>query len=73
MVPADFFIAEARAKDPWGGTRAGFETEATLDRKDYGIVWNKALDAGGALLALPAAPSPPPPPSLSLSGRSAPP
>lgn len=38
------------AKDPWGGIRAGFETEATLDRKDYGIVWNKALDAGGALL-----------------------
>jgi polyisoprenoid-binding protein YceI len=38
------------AKDPWGNTRAGFETETTLNRKDYGIVWNKALDAGGALL-----------------------
>ena len=38
------------AKDPWGNTRAGFETETTLDRKDYGIIWNKALDAGGALL-----------------------
>jgi len=37
-------------KDPQGNTRAGFETETTLDRKDYGIVWNKALDAGGAML-----------------------
>jgi polyisoprenoid-binding protein YceI len=39
------------AKDPWGGTRAGFETNTTLDRKEYGIVWNKALDAGGTILS----------------------
>ena len=39
-----------QAKDPWGNTRAGFETETTLNRKDYGIVWNKALDSGGVLL-----------------------
>ena len=39
-----------QAKDPWGNTRAGFETAATLNRKDYGIVWNKALDNGGMLL-----------------------
>ncbi|MFZ2491434.1 MAG: YceI family protein [Thermoanaerobaculia bacterium] len=38
-------------KDPWGNERAGFEIETTLDRKDYGITWNKALDAGGALLS----------------------
>jgi len=38
------------AKDPWGGQRAGFSTETTINRKDYGIVWNKALDNGGALL-----------------------
>ena len=38
-------------KDPWGNERAGFEIETTLDRKDYGITWNKALDAGGYLLA----------------------
>ena len=37
-------------KDPWGNTRAGFETATTLDRKDYGIVWNKAIDNGGVLL-----------------------
>src|SRR5947208_16140849 len=38
------------AKDPWGGQRAGFSTETTLNRKDYGIIWNKGLDNGGALL-----------------------
>jgi len=37
-------------KDPWGNDRAGFEIATTIDRKDYGIVWNKALDNGGALL-----------------------
>lgn len=38
------------AKDPWGKERAGFELETTLNRKDYGILWNKALDQGGFLL-----------------------
>jgi polyisoprenoid-binding protein YceI len=37
-------------QDPWGNTKAGFSTEITLDRKDYDIVWNKALDAGGVIL-----------------------
>jgi polyisoprenoid-binding protein YceI len=37
-------------KDPWGNTRAGFGFETTLDRKDYGIVWNKAIDNGGVML-----------------------
>lgn len=38
-------------KDPWGNERAGFEIETTLNRKDYGLKWNKALDQGGYLLA----------------------
>jgi polyisoprenoid-binding protein YceI len=38
------------AKDPWGNERAGFEIETTLNRKDYGLNWNKALDQGGFLL-----------------------
>lgn len=38
-------------KDPWGNTKAGFETATTLNRKDYGIVWNKAVDNGGVLLS----------------------
>jgi polyisoprenoid-binding protein YceI len=37
-------------KDPWGNTKAGFELTTTLNRKDYGISWNKALDAGGFIL-----------------------
>lgn len=39
------------AKDPWGVERAGFELETTLNRKDFGINWNKALDQGGYLLS----------------------
>jgi polyisoprenoid-binding protein YceI len=39
-----------QVKDPFGNTRAGFETETTLDRKEYGIVWNKAIDNGGVML-----------------------
>ena len=39
------------AKDPWGNERAGFEIETTLNRKEYGLNWNKALDQGGMLLA----------------------
>jgi len=37
-------------KDPWGNEKAGFSTDFTLNRKDFGITYNKALDAGGALL-----------------------
>jgi polyisoprenoid-binding protein YceI len=33
------------------GEKAGFEVETTLDRKDYGIVWNRALDEGGYMLS----------------------
>lgn len=36
--------------DGWGGTRAGFVATTTLDRKEWGISWNKALDHGGAML-----------------------
>jgi len=35
---------------PQGGNVAGWEIETTLDRKDFGIVWNRALDAGGMIL-----------------------
>jgi polyisoprenoid-binding protein YceI len=37
-------------KDGRGKERAGFSTETTLDRKDYGITWNRILDEGGVLL-----------------------
>ena len=39
-----------KAKDPWGGERLGFEAEFTLNRKDYGLTWNAALETGGFLV-----------------------
>jgi polyisoprenoid-binding protein YceI len=38
------------AKDPWGNMRAGFETETTINRKDFGLNWNAALETGGFLV-----------------------
>jgi polyisoprenoid-binding protein YceI len=38
------------ATDPWGNARAGFETETTINRKDFGLHWNAALETGGFLL-----------------------
>ena len=38
------------AKDPWGNERAGFSLQFTLNRKDYGITYNKVLDQGGMML-----------------------
>jgi polyisoprenoid-binding protein YceI len=37
-------------KDPWGNERAGFSAKTSLDRKDFGLVWNAALEAGGVLV-----------------------
>ena len=39
-----------QAVDPWGNTRVGFETEITINRKDFGLNWNAALEAGGFLV-----------------------
>lgn len=37
-------------KDPWGNIRAGFHGEGTLNRKEFGMVWNKTLDNGGLVV-----------------------
>jgi polyisoprenoid-binding protein YceI len=39
-----------RAKDPWGNLRAGFEATTTINRSDFGLTWNAALEAGGFLV-----------------------
>ena len=39
-----------KAKDPWGNERLGFEAETTLNRKDFGLNWNAALETGGFLV-----------------------
>jgi polyisoprenoid-binding protein YceI len=37
-------------KDPRGNEKAGFDIDTTVNRKDFGIVWNRAVDEGGVLL-----------------------
>jgi polyisoprenoid-binding protein YceI len=41
---------QGRAKDPWGGERAGFSARTHIDRGDFGLTYNKALEAGGFLV-----------------------
>ena len=46
-VPFEF---EGAATDPFGNLRAGFEGSVTVNRKDFGITWNAALETGGVLV-----------------------
>ena len=39
------------AVDPFGATRAGFEASTVISRKDFGLTWNAALEAGGVLVS----------------------
>jgi polyisoprenoid-binding protein YceI len=39
-----------RATDPWGNQRIGFIATGSLDRKDFGLQWNQALETGGVLV-----------------------
>lgn len=38
-------------KDPWGNTKAGFTLSGKFNRKDFGLTWNAALEAGGVLVS----------------------
>ena len=38
------------SKDPWGNTRIGFSLSGELDREQWGLTWNQALEAGGVLV-----------------------
>ena len=38
------------AKDPWGGTRVGATAKTKINRKDFGLGWNVALETGGILV-----------------------
>ena len=40
-----------QAQSPWGTTSAGFSAEATLNRKDWELTWNQALETGGVLVS----------------------
>jgi polyisoprenoid-binding protein YceI len=37
-------------KDPWGNERTGFNATTVINRKDFGLGWNQALEAGGVLV-----------------------
>src|ERR1700677_438074 len=45
------FSYEGFAKDPYGNFRVGFEGSTTINRKDYGITFNAALETGGVLVS----------------------
>ncbi|AMM34018.1 polyisoprenoid-binding protein [Sinomonas atrocyanea] len=47
-VPIEFIGIET---DPFGNMRAGFEGSRRIDRKDFGVNWNAALDSGGVLVS----------------------
>jgi len=39
--------AEGRGKDPWGNERIGYSASGKIDRRDFGLTWNQALETGG--------------------------
>ena len=42
---------EGRGKDPWGGERVSFSADTKIDRREFGLTWNAALEAGGVLVS----------------------
>jgi polyisoprenoid-binding protein YceI len=47
------FVVEgpsAPGKDPWGNTRIGLSATTKINRKDFGLIWNAALETGGILI-----------------------
>jgi len=45
------FEQTGSARDPFGNVRVGFEGETTINRKDWGLTWNAALETGGVLVS----------------------
>lgn len=42
---------QGRGSDPWGKTRAGFSFRTEIDRREWGLRWNQAIETGGVLVA----------------------
>lgn len=42
---------EGRGRDPWGGERVSFSATTKIDRREFGLTWNAALEAGGVLVS----------------------
>jgi polyisoprenoid-binding protein YceI len=47
VLPVEYL---GKAKDPWGNDKVAFEAEIVLNRKEFGLNWNAALEAGGFLV-----------------------
>jgi polyisoprenoid-binding protein YceI len=45
------FQLNGGTKDPWGNFRVGFDGQTTINRKDWGVNWNAALEAGGVMVS----------------------
>jgi polyisoprenoid-binding protein YceI len=45
------FTINGKLVDPWGKTRVGLDATATINRQDFGVSWNKALDNGGVVVS----------------------
>ena len=45
-----YVVNEGRVTDPWGNERVGYTASAKISRKDFGLEWNVALEAGGVLV-----------------------
>jgi len=43
-------VYRGQGEDPWGNVRAGFSASLNINRKDYGLNWNKVLETGGVLV-----------------------
>lgn len=49
--PVTLEVEKSQAvQDPWGNTRMGYSTRTRISRKDYGLTWNKTLEAGGVVV-----------------------
>src|SRR5690606_4128872 len=44
-------VYEGRGEDPWGNERLGFAASAEIDRREWGLRWNQAIETGGVLVA----------------------
>jgi len=50
--PVTFHVTyEGMGKNPWGQEVAGFTAQAKINRKDFGLTWNAALETGGVLVS----------------------
>jgi polyisoprenoid-binding protein YceI len=50
QVVLDAELLSKESKDPWGNIRRGTTATTKIDRKDFGLTWNKALETGGVVV-----------------------